>query len=97
MEDFRFTVTGSSEEMDVLEQFCRQYGVVAERGVVSAYEGVAVVMFAVHITAQPDVLSQCISAYRSSRKAVHPAVVGRFQFQRRGSSRFLNRAHSRSR
>src|ERR1019366_4287262 len=69
MEDFRLTITGSREEMDVLEQFCRQYGVAAERGVVSAYEGVAVVMFAVHITAEPDVLSQCVSAYRSSRKA----------------------------
>ena len=90
-------VTGSSDVMDVLEQFCRNYSVAAERGVVSAYEGVAVTMFAVYLTARLDVLSQCISAYRSSRKAVHPAVVGRFQFQRRGSSRFLNRTHSRSR
>ena len=39
MEGFRLTVTGSSEEMDVLELFCRQYGVLTERGVVSAYEG----------------------------------------------------------
>src|ERR1019366_5381239 len=90
-------VTGSSDVMDVLEQFCRNYSVAAERGVVSAYEGVAVTMFAVYLTARLDVLSQCISAYRSSRKAVHPAVVGRFQFQRTGSSRFLNRTHSRSR
>ena len=69
MEDFRLTVTGSSDEMDVLEQFCRNYSVAAERGVVSAYEGVAVTMFAVYLTARLDVLSQCISAYRSSRKA----------------------------
>ena len=69
MEDFRLTVTGSSDEMDVMEQFCRNYSVAAERGVVSAYEGVAVTMFAVYLTARFDVLSQCISAYRSSRKA----------------------------
>jgi hypothetical protein len=69
MGDFRFTVTGSSEEMDVLEQFCRKYGVATERGVVSAYEGVAVTLFAVYITARFDVLCQCISDYRSSRKA----------------------------
>jgi hypothetical protein len=69
MEGFRLTVTGSSEEMDVLEQFCRNYGVATERGVVSAYEGVAVTLFAVYITAQFDVICQCISAYRSARKA----------------------------
>jgi hypothetical protein len=69
MEDFRLTVTGSREEMDVLQEFCRNYGVATERGTVSAYEGVAVVMFAVYITALLDVLSQCISAYRGARKA----------------------------
>ena len=69
MEEFRLTVTGSSEEMDVLEQFCRQCGVATERGVVSGYEGVAVTLYAVYITAGIDVLSQCIAAYRSARKA----------------------------
>ena len=69
MEEFRLTVTGSSEEMDVLEQFCRKYGVVTERGVVSAYEGVAVTMFAVYISAPFDIVSQCISAYRGTRRA----------------------------
>ena len=69
MEDFRLTVTGSSEEMDVLELFCRQYGVLTERGVASGYEGVAVTLFAVYITAGIDVLCQCISAYRGTRKA----------------------------
>ena len=69
MDDFRLTVTGSSEEMDVLEQFCRKYGVATERGVVSAYEGVAVTMFAVYITARFDVVCQCFSAYLDTRKA----------------------------
>jgi hypothetical protein len=69
MEDFRLTVTGSSEEMDVLELFCRQYGVLTERGVASGYEGVAVTLFAVYITAGIDVLCQCISAYRRAREA----------------------------
>jgi hypothetical protein len=69
MDDFRLTVTGSSEEMDVLEQFCSEYGVATERGVVSAYEGVAVTMFAVCITTGIDVLCQCLSAYRTTRRA----------------------------
>jgi hypothetical protein len=69
MEDFRLTVTGSSEEVDALEQFCRKYGVATERGVVSACEGVAVIEFAVYITARFDVVCQCISAYLDVRKA----------------------------
>ena len=69
MEDFRFTVTGSSEEMDVLAQFCREYGVATERGVVPAYEGVAVTLFAVYITAASEAVSQCLAAYLSARKA----------------------------
>ena len=69
MDDFRLTVTGSSQEMDVLEQFCREYGVATERGVISAYEGVAVIMFAVHITARFDVVCQCFFAYLDARKA----------------------------
>jgi hypothetical protein len=69
MEEFQLTVTGSSEEMDVLEQFCRKYGVATSRGVVSAYEGVAVTLFAVYITARFDIVCQCMSAYRGSRKA----------------------------
>jgi hypothetical protein len=69
MEDFRLTITGSSEEMDLLEEFCRNYGVVAERGVVSAYEGVAVTLFAVYITAPIEIVSQCVAAYHSARKA----------------------------
>jgi hypothetical protein len=69
MEDFRLTITGSSEEMDVLDQFCRKYGVATTRGVVSAYEGVAVTLFAVYITARPDILCQCLAAYRVTRKA----------------------------
>jgi hypothetical protein len=69
MEDLRLTVTGSSEEMDMLEEFCRRYGVATERGVVSVYEGVAVTIFAVYITARLDVLSQCLAAYRNTRTA----------------------------
>ncbi|MGD0261424.1 MAG: hypothetical protein ABSD29_16540 [Verrucomicrobiota bacterium] len=69
MEDFRLTVTGSSEEMCLLEEFCRNYGVATERGVVSAYEGVAVTLFAVYITAPIEIVSQCVVAYRSARKA----------------------------
>jgi hypothetical protein len=69
MEDFRLTVTGSSQEMDVLEQFCRRYGVATRRGVASAYEGVAVTLFAVYITTRMDILCQCIAAYRDARKA----------------------------
>ena len=69
MEDFRLTVTGSSPEMDALEQFCRQYGVATERGVVSAYEGVAVTLFAVYITARFEVVAKCMAAYRGSREA----------------------------
>ena len=68
MEDFRLTVTGSSEEMDVLEEFCRKYGVATTRGVVSAYEGVAVTLFAVYIAARLDILCQCLAAYRVTRK-----------------------------
>jgi len=69
MKHFRLTVTGTSDEMDVLEQFCRNYGVATERGVVSAYEGVAVTLFAVYITAAIEIVAQCIVAYRSARKA----------------------------
>ena len=35
-----------------LEEFCRKYGVATERGVVAAYEGVAVTLFALYITAR---------------------------------------------
>jgi hypothetical protein len=69
MEDFLLTVTGSNEEMDVLEEFCRKYGVAPKHGVVSSYEGVAATMFAVYITAQFDIVCQCIAAYRGTRKA----------------------------
>ena len=69
MEIFRLTVTGTSEEMNVLEEFCRNYGVATKRGVVSAYEGVAVTLFAVYITAPIEVVSQCIAAYRNAREA----------------------------
>ena len=67
MDQFRLTVTGSSEEMDVLEQFCRGCAVVTERGVISAYEGVAITLFAVYITAAFEAVSQCIAAYRKAR------------------------------
>ena len=67
MEDCRLTVTGSSQQMDALDQFCREYGVATARGVVSAYEGVAVTLFAVYITAPPDALCQCVSAYFGGR------------------------------
>ena len=69
MEEFRLTVTGSSEEMDALDAFCRNYGVATERGVISAYEGVAVTLFAVYITAALELVSQCIAAYHSARTA----------------------------
>jgi hypothetical protein len=62
--------------MDLLEQFCRQYGLATERGVVSAYEGVAVTLFAVYVTAQLEVLAKCVAAYRGSRKA--PLKVTRY-------------------
>ena len=67
MEQYRLTVTGSSEEMDVLEQFCREHAVATERGVVSAYEGVAITLFAVYITVAFEAVSQCIAAYRNAR------------------------------
>ena len=70
MEDFRLTVTGSSEEMCLLEEFCRNYGVATERGVVSAYEGVAVTLFAVYITAPIEIVSQCVVATAALEK--HP-------------------------
>jgi len=69
MDQFRLTVTGSSEEMDVLEAFCRDYGVATERGVLSTYEGIAVTLFAVYITAAIEIVSQCIAAYHTARAA----------------------------
>jgi len=69
MDQFRLTVTGSSEEMDGLEAFGRNYGVATERGVVSDYEGVAVTLFAVYLTAASEVVAQCIAAYLSARQA----------------------------
>ena len=60
-------MTGSSQEMNVLEEFCRKHEVAVKRGVVSAYEGVAVTLFAVYITGTIEVIAQCIAAYRGAR------------------------------
>jgi hypothetical protein len=67
MDAFRLTVTGSSREMDTLEAFCRNHDVATERGVVSAYEGVAVTLFAVYITAAIETISQCLATYHGAR------------------------------
>jgi hypothetical protein len=63
MEDIRVTVSGSAQEMDELERFCRKHGVMTERGFISAYDGVAVSVLALHAIASFDVLAQCIAAY----------------------------------
>jgi hypothetical protein len=63
MEDYRVTITGSTEEIEVLEQLWRSNGVATKRGIVSSYEGVAVTAFAIHATAPLEFLAQCIAAY----------------------------------
>jgi hypothetical protein len=80
MEDIRVTVTGSEQEMDELETFCRKQGVMTERGLISAYDGVAVSVFALHAIARFEVLAQCIAAYgalRATRLRVSYVVPGK--------------------
>jgi hypothetical protein len=63
MEEFRLAITGAAGELDALEEFCREYGVATERGLVPAYEGIAVSGFALHVIGRFEVLAQCIAAY----------------------------------
>ena len=67
MDDFRVTVTGSAQEMDELERFCRKHGVVTERGLLSSYEGVAVTVFALHAIGSFNVVAQCIAEYGAAQ------------------------------
>ena len=68
MEEFRLAVTGATDEIEALEEFCRQYGVMTECRVVSAYEGVAVTVPALHLLGRFEVLAQCIAAYGTTQK-----------------------------
>ena len=80
MEDFRVTVTSSAQELDELERFCHRQGVVTERGLVSAYDGVAVSVFGLHAIGTFEVLAQCIAAYgavQGSKLKVSYVVPGR--------------------
>ena len=82
MEDFRVTVTGAPEELDELERFCSGRGIMTERGIVSAYDGVAVSGFALHATARLDVLAEGIAAYGAGQQ---PALRVRYFVPGRGN------------
>jgi hypothetical protein len=69
MDVLRLTITGSSDEIDLLEQFGRQYGLSFERGVVSSYEGMAITLIALHFTAPVEILAQFLAAYHAARQA----------------------------
>jgi hypothetical protein len=67
MGEFRVAVTGGTEEIDALEQFCVERGLESERGVVSEYEGVAVSVLALFVSGTFEEVVQGIAAYGASQ------------------------------